>query len=60
MAAARGREGRARGPREQGGGARVRGREARGMGLVGPRGCAWEWAGGGKMECGPRGRLAGA
>jgi hypothetical protein len=29
------------------------------MGLVGPRGRAWEWAGGGKMVCGPRGRLAG-
>jgi hypothetical protein len=32
---------------------------ARGMGLVGPCGCAWEWAGVGKMACGPRGRLAG-
>jgi hypothetical protein len=53
-----------RGPREQGGGARVWGKGAReagarGMGLVGPRGCTWEWARGGKMACGPHGRLAG-
>jgi hypothetical protein len=30
-----------------------------GMGLVVPRGCAWEWARVGKMACGPRGRLVG-
>jgi hypothetical protein len=64
VAAARGRGGRARGPREQGGDARVRGKGR--AGDWGARdGPSWATrlrvgvGRGGKMACGSRGRLAG-